>query len=153
MSKIVPFLYVYVILPERRAIIIHVPRLYLSANEVSMILQVSKVIIVLVNTGQRGRVLAAATEVKEGISISHNRLTPAGAGPGTIKERCTKHSMDQDSNHIMLNYRLHVNKQAFSSEGDGRYMRRKSIYFFSTLTSYKYFLSMISLTSCTVYSL
>lgn len=68
-----------------------------------MILQVSKIIIVLVNTGLRGRVLAAAAEAKEGISISHSRLVPAGSGPRTIKESCTKHPMEQDSNHIMVN--------------------------------------------------
>lgn len=68
-----------------------------------MISQVSEIITVLVNTGLSGRVLAAASEVKEGISISHSRLVPAGAGPRTIKGRCTNHSMGQDSHHIMLN--------------------------------------------------
>ena len=68
-----------------------------------MISQVSKIIIVLVNTGLRGRVLAVASEEKEAISISHSRLVPAGAGPRMIKEKCTKHSVGHNSNHIMLN--------------------------------------------------
>lgn len=77
--------------------------MYLGANEVSMILQVSKIIIVLVNMGLRGRILAAAAEVKAAISISHGRLVSAGARPRIIKKEWTKPSVDQDSNHIMLN--------------------------------------------------
>lgn len=89
-SKSVSSLYVHVILLKRWAIIIHVHRLYLGANGVSMISQVSKIIIVLVNTSLRVRILAAAAEVKEGISISQSRFVPAGAAPRKMRERHTK---------------------------------------------------------------
>lgn len=62
-----------------------------------MISQVSKIIIVLGNTGLRGRVLAAATEVKKAVSISCGRTVSAGAGLSMMKEKRTKQSMDQEA--------------------------------------------------------
>ena len=62
-----------------------------------MISQVSKTIIVLVNTGLRGRVLAAATEVKKAVSISRGKIVSAEARLRMIKKKRTKQSMDQEA--------------------------------------------------------